>query len=62
MVEEINAQLNQQQEAWNEEKEKLEKQCEEIQTVSEKRQLDLLVAQAKLMQAEGDTNAVITDL
>ena len=62
IIEEINGKFIQQQNDWNAEKEKLEKQSAKIQTVSEKRRLDIYVAQAKLMQAEGDTNAVITDL
>ena len=62
IIEEINGKIIQQQNDWNAEKEQLEKRCEEIQAVSEKRRLDVLVAQAKLMQAEGETNAVITNL
>ena len=62
LIDEINEKIIQQQNNWNEEKAKLENRCAEIQTVSEKRRLDLLVAQAKLMQAEGHTNAVIIDL
>ena len=62
LLEEINGKMIQQQNDWNAKKEKLENRCVEVQTVSKKRQLDLLVAQAKLMQAEGHTNAVIIDL
>ena len=62
LIEEINHKIIQEQNDWNAEKEKLEKRCGEIQAISEKRRLDLLVAQAKLMQAEGETNAVIIDL
>ena len=40
----------------------MEKQCAEIQTISEKMRLDLLEAKAKQMQAEGVTNAVNSDL
>ena len=58
LIDEINEKIIQQQNDWNEENAKLENQL----TVSEKRRLDLLVAQAKLMQAEGHTNAVIIDL
>ena len=62
IIEEVNNKIIQQQNDWNAEKEKLEKKCAEIQSVSEKRRLDLYIAKAKLMQAEGATNAVITDL
>ena len=53
---------SQQQNGWNAEKAELEKQCAEIRTISEQRQLNLYVTEAKLMQAEGATNAAITDL
>ena len=47
---------------WNAKKAELEKQCAEIRAISEQRRLDLYVVEAKLMQAEGANNAVITDL
>ena len=62
IIEEVNTKIIQQQNDWNAEKEKLENKCAEMQTVSEKRRVDLYVAEAKLMQAEGATNVVITDL
>ena len=62
IIEDVNSKIIQQQNDWNAEKEKLENKCAEMQTVSEKRQLDLYVVEAKLMQAEQATNAVITDL
>ena len=40
----------------------LEQQCSAIQAVSEQRRLELLVVQAKLMQAKGATKAQVTDL
>ena len=63
LIEEINEKINQQQEDWKVEREEMKKRCVKIETIdSKKRRLDLLVAQAKLMQAEGDTNAIIIDL
>ena len=53
---------SQQQNGWNAEKAELEKQCAEIRAISEQRRLNLYVAEAKLMQAEGANNAVIIDL
>ena len=41
---------------------KLQKCCTELEARYEKKRLDLLVAEAKLMQAEGATNAQIKDL
>ena len=53
----------------NEEKRQLESantelqtRCTELEARYEKKRLDLLVAEAKLMQVEGVTNAQITDL
>ena len=52
----------QEQAEWAAAKITLEQQCSAIQAVSEKRRLELLVVQAKLMQAEGATKAQVTDL
>ena len=47
----------QEQEAWIADKTALEQQCSTAEAVSEQRRLELLVVQAKLMQAEGATKA-----
>ena len=47
---------------WNTEKAELERQCDKIRKTSEQRRLDLYVAEAKLMQAEGGNKVVISDL
>ena len=52
----------QEQAEWTAAKAALEQQCSAIQVVSEQRGLELLVVQAKLMQAEGATKAQVTDL
>ena len=50
------------QEEWTSAKTALEQRCSIVEAVSEQRRLELLVVQAKLMQAEGATKAQITDL
>ena len=62
MIEEANNKVTQPQADWNTEKEDLQHQNEEIRKVAEQRRLDLYVAEAKLMQAEGGSQAIITDL
>ena len=62
IIEEANSKIVQHQNDWNMEKAELERQCVEIWKISEQRRLDLYVAEAKLMQAEGSNNGVITDL
>ena len=62
IIEEANSKIVKLQDDWNTEKADLERQCEEIRKISEQRRLDLYVAEAKLMQAEGSNNGVITDL
>ena len=62
IIEEANNKIIQQQNDWNTEKAELEQQCAEIRKIYEQRWLDPYVAEAKLMQAEGATNVVITDL
>ena len=52
----------QEQEEWTSAKVTLEQRCSNVEVVSEQRKLELLVIQAKLMQAEGETKAQITDL
>ena len=52
----------QEQAEWADAKITLEQQCSAIQAVSEQRRLELLVVQAKLMQAEGATKTQVTDL
>ena len=49
----------QEQAEWTTAKATLEQQCSTIQVVSEQRRLELLVVQAKLMQAEGATKAQV---
>ena len=62
IIEEANSKIVKLQNDWNTEKADLERQCEEIRKISEQRRLDLYVAEAKLMQAEGGSKAVISDL
>ena len=40
----------------------METRCSEVEVVSEKRRLDLLLAQNKLLQTEAENNAQIDDL
>ena len=47
----------QEQEEWTSAKETPEQRCSNVEAVSEQRRLELLVVQAKLMQAEGATKA-----
>ena len=62
IIEEGNSKIVQLQEDWNTEKAELQRQCEEIRKISEQRRLDLYVAEAKLMQAKGGSQAMILDL
>ena len=50
------------QEEWTSAKTALEQRCSNVEAISEQRRLELLVVQAKLMQAEGATKAQIIDL
>ena len=58
IIEEANSKIVKLQGDWNTEKADLERQCEEIRKITEQRRLDLYVAKAKLMQAEGGSKAV----
>ena len=62
MLNEINEKYDREQAEWESARSTLEKRCSDVEAESEERQLDLLVAQVKLMQAEGETNGTITDL
>ena len=59
---ELTEKHRQEQEEWTSTKRTLEQRCSNVEVVSEQRRLELLVVQAKLMQAEGATKAQITDL
>ena len=59
---ELTEKHRQEQEEWTSAKTALEQRCSNVEVVSEQRRLELLVVQAKLMQAEGATKAQITDL
>ena len=52
----------QEQKEWTYAKETPEQRCSNVEAISEQRRQELLVVQAKLMQAEGATKAQITDL
>ena len=60
------AQLNEkyarEQEAWASAKSNFEQRCANLEAISKERQLDLIVAQARVMQAEGAINEQITNL
>ena len=62
LLNKINEKYNKQQEEWEAARATLERQCSEVEVVSEKRRLDLLLAQNKLLQTEGENNAQIDDL
>ena len=59
---ELTEKHRQEQEEWTSVKATLEQRCSNVEVVFEQRRLELLVVQAKLMQAEGATKAQITDL
>ena len=54
---ELTEKHRQEQEEWTSAKTALEQRCSTMEVVSEQRRLELLVVQAKLMQAEGATKA-----
>ena len=54
---ELTKKHRQEQEAWTTAITTLEQRCSIVEVVSEQRRLELLVVQAKLMQAEGVTKA-----
>ena len=59
---ELTEKHRQEQEAWTTAKTALEQRCSTVEAISEQRRFELLVVQAKLMQAEGATKAQVTDL
>ena len=59
---ELTKKHSQEQVEWKSAKTTLEQQCSNVEAISEQWRLELLVVQAKLMQAEGATKAQITDL
>ena len=59
---ELTEKHRQEQEEWTSAKATLEQRCSNVEAISEQQRLELLVVQAKLMQAEGATKAQITDL
>ena len=62
MLNEIDEKYNEQQEEWEVARETLERRCLEVEVVSEKRRLDLLLTQGKQLQTKGENNAQINDL
>ena len=62
MLNENNEKYNRQQEEWESARSTLERRYSEVEVVSEQRRLDLLVAQGKLLETEGENNAQINDL
>ena len=62
LLTELNEKHSREQEEWTSAKTTLEQRCSNVEVVSEQWGLDLLVVQARLMQAEGATKAQITDL
>ena len=62
LLKEINEKYNKQQEEWEVDRAIMERWCSEVEAVSEKRRLDLLLAQNKLLQTEAENNAQIDDL
>ena len=61
-LEEVNRKIMEQQEEWNKEKSAFEQQLNETRKISEQRRLDIYIAESKLMQAESENRATITDL
>ena len=57
LLTELNEKHSREQEEWTSAKTTLEQQCSNVEVVSEQRQLDLLVVQARLMQEEGAIKA-----
>ena len=61
LLTQLNEKYAQEQEEWASTKSDFEQRYANLEAIT-KQQLDLLVAQAKLMQVEGETNGQITDL
>jgi myosin heavy subunit len=61
-LEEVNRRITEQQEEWSKEKSAFEQQLDEIRKISEQRRLDIYVVESKLMRAESENRATITDL
>ena len=57
LLTELNEKHSREQEEWTSAKTTLEQQCSNVEAISEQWRLELLVVQAKLMQAEGETKA-----
>ena len=62
LLEEINEKYNQQQEEWESIRVTLERRSAEVEVVFERRRLDLLIAQGKLLQTKAESKALINDL
>ena len=62
LLTELNEKHSREQEEWTSAKTTLEQRCSNVEAVSKQQRLNLLVVQAKFMQAEGATKAQITDL
>ena len=62
LLTELTEKHKQEREEWTSAKATWEQRCLNVEAVSEQRRLQLLVVQAKLMQAKGATKAQITDL
>ena len=61
-IEEVNKRITKLQEEWNTEKSAFEQQLDETRKISEQRRLDIYVVESKLMQAEGEHRATVSDL
>ena len=62
LLNEINEKYNKQHEEWEADRAILERRCSKVEVVFEKRQLELLLVQNKLLQTEAENNAQIDNL